>query len=407
MALDTNPMRQFAKEVGVSCDQLNGYNLEDPLGSDEPFDPDPEEENGDSPRFKEGHSLAWYANQAIDPGQTLLGNRYLCRSGGMFVVAPSGMGKSTFSLQMAILWCCGLVAFGIKPNKALRILIVQSEDDQGDCTEMAQVMNHLELTGKEKSLVEENTELIRCNDCVGHRFIEALKARLTDAKNDGKPFDILIINPYGVFLGDDVKNTSATTKFLNEWLNPVLDEFSIAAIIVHHTPKTNFQNTDNYKIWDWMYWGAGCATITNWARAILVIKPESDDLTVFRFIAAKRGKRIGAEWNGDFERYYQWSTIPGVLRWEGVPDDQVGAIQQTKTKRKTADLDVALKQVPVLDPIPKDMVLEKIMTECKVGNNLARRVLNELIYAEKAFDVLIPKVGRGRRMVGICQSRPC
>src|ERR1700720_1374013 len=93
--------------------------------------------NGDKPpRFKAGHPLAWYANQAIDETQTLLGNRYLCRSGGMFVVAPSGMGKSTLSLQMAILWCCGLIAFGIKPKKALRLLIVQSEDDEGDCTEM-------------------------------------------------------------------------------------------------------------------------------------------------------------------------------------------------------------------------------------------------------------------------------
>ena len=52
----------------------------------------------------------------------------------MFIVAPSGLGKSTLSIQMAVLWCCGLIAFGITPHKALRILIIQSEDDQGDCT---------------------------------------------------------------------------------------------------------------------------------------------------------------------------------------------------------------------------------------------------------------------------------
>jgi hypothetical protein len=38
-------------------------------------------------QFSEGHSLAWYANQEIDLEQTLLGNRYLCRPRGMFVVA--------------------------------------------------------------------------------------------------------------------------------------------------------------------------------------------------------------------------------------------------------------------------------------------------------------------------------
>src|SRR6516162_4165135 len=92
------------------------------------------------PKFAEGHSIAWYAKQPINHEDTLLGERYLCRTGGMFVVAPSGMGKSTFSIPVAILWCCGLVAFGIHPRKALRILVVQSEDDQGGCTEMAQMM---------------------------------------------------------------------------------------------------------------------------------------------------------------------------------------------------------------------------------------------------------------------------
>jgi RecA-family ATPase len=120
---------------------------------------------------------------------------------GMFVVAPSGMGKSTLSLQMAILWCCGLVAFGIKPNKALRVLIVQSEDDQGDCTEMSQVMNHLKLTDMQQALVEQNTELIRCNDLVGYKFMEALKVRLIQARDKSSPFDLVMINPYGVFLG--------------------------------------------------------------------------------------------------------------------------------------------------------------------------------------------------------------
>jgi hypothetical protein len=135
-------------------------------------------ENGNGehpPRFKAGHSLARYANREIDPSQTLLGVRYLCRSGGMFVVAPSGMGKSTLSLQMAILWCCGLAAFAIEPNGKLRILIVQSEDDEGDCTEMSKVMNHLELTEEEKLFVEENTELVRCNDLWGIALLGLLR----------------------------------------------------------------------------------------------------------------------------------------------------------------------------------------------------------------------------------------
>jgi hypothetical protein len=278
--------------------------------------PPPKKRTSATPaRFAPGHSIEWFAKQPINHDDTLLGNRYLCRTSGMFIVAPSGLGKSTLSIQLAVLWCCGLIAFGITPRKALRILIVQSEDDQGDCTEMSQVMDHLNLNNQQKNLVASNSMLIRCNDLVGLNFIEALRTELHDARNASRPFDLVIINPYGVYLGADVKDTAACTQFLNEWLNPILSEFSIGAILIHHTPKTNFQNTAKYKIWDWMYHGAGCASITNWARAMMAIKPETEDLVVYRFIAAKRGKRID-DWNGAFERYFAWSSIPGVLRWE-------------------------------------------------------------------------------------------
>jgi hypothetical protein len=369
----------------------------------------PPSTNGDrpAPRFKKGHSLAWYANHPIDDTQTLLGNRYLCRTAGMFMVAPSGMGKSTLSIQMAILWCCGLVAFGIPPRGKLRILIVQAEDDEGDCTEMAQVMNHLELTGDQKRLVENNTELIRCNHLVGQRFVEALESCLRQAKDGGRPFDLVIINPYGVFLGDDVKNTTACTRFLNELLNPVLNELGVAAILVHHTPKTNFQNTDKYKLWDWMYWGAGCASITNWARAILVIKPEGDDMEIFKFIAAKRGSRIGEEWRDSFTRHFAWSSLPGVLRWELASDDQVdGLAVPGKSARppKEADLDIALKQVPMVDPQLKDDVHLAIQKACDVGQKLAKAALNKLIAAGKVKNTRLknPNTGPGLAAVVRC-----
>jgi hypothetical protein len=163
--------------------------------------------NGDKPHFKLGRSLVWYANQPIDHEETLLGNRYLCRGGGMFVVAPSGMGKSTLSIQMAILWACGLIAFRIRPRKALRILIVQSEDDQGDCTEMAAMKDQLGLTAKEKQLVDQNTELIRCNELVSYRFIQALGSRLQQAKDDGKPFDLVIMLTRMGFISEPMSKT--------------------------------------------------------------------------------------------------------------------------------------------------------------------------------------------------------
>ena len=102
-------------------------------------------------RVFSGESILDLSNQTINADDILLGERYLCRGGGMFVVAPSGQGKSSMTIQMAILWGAGLPAFDIKPAYPLRVSIVQAEDDKGDCIEMARMINHLKLTNSERS----------------------------------------------------------------------------------------------------------------------------------------------------------------------------------------------------------------------------------------------------------------
>ena len=61
---------------------------------------------------------------------------------------------------------------------------------------------------------------------------------------------------------------------------------------MHHTPKTQFNRTEDFTSSDFMYRGAGCAAMTNWARAYMVFEPVNDE-GLFRFVAAKRGQRIG------------------------------------------------------------------------------------------------------------------
>jgi hypothetical protein len=232
-----------------------------------------------------------------------------------------------------------------------------------------------------------------------------LRARLAQARDEGRPFDLIVINPYGVYLGDDVKNTRACVEFLNSWLNPVLRDFDAAAILIHHTPKTNFQSTDNYKIWDWMYWGAGCAHITNWARAILVIKPESDDMRIYRFIAAKRGNRIGEEWEGSCERYFAWSSIPGVLRWEEASEEQIAKASVSKGTARFADLDKVLEQIPLLDPEVKEAVEKRVRQKCNLPRDQARAALKELCASGRIFDRDIPNPKPKRRaFAGWCRT---
>jgi hypothetical protein len=347
-----------------------------------PFDPPPAEIP------LKGASITWYAQQPIKPEDTLLGDRFLCRTSGMFVVAPSGLGKSTLSIQMAILWCCGLAAFGIKPQKALRILIVQSEDDQGDCTEMSKMIEHLGLNAAQKKLVEQNSELTRCNDLCGEAFVKTLSVKLESARDAGNPFDLVILNPYGVYLGADVLDQEAAMHFLNELINPLLTEFNCGLIAIHHTTKTNLQNTEKYKVWDWQYWGAGCAAMPNWARAIVVIKPETEDMKVYRFIAAKRGRRIG--WHPDTERFFAHSSIPDVLRWEDATSAQAAQAKTSSSKQKSVNLAIALDQVPVVDPELKKAVIAKIRIACKASIADARDAIDQLIFEHKVNELWLP-----------------
>ena len=67
-----------------------------------------------------------------DPQDTLLGDRLLCRGGTLLFVGPSGIGKSSSSMQQDICWALDREAFGITPARPLRILTIQAENDGGD-----------------------------------------------------------------------------------------------------------------------------------------------------------------------------------------------------------------------------------------------------------------------------------
>jgi hypothetical protein len=130
-----------------------------------------------------------------------------------------------------------------------------------------------------------------------------------------------------------------------------------------------------YSLWDWAYHGAGAACITNWARAILAIKPENEEM-VFRFIAAKRGKRIGDEWENCFEQYYSWSSIAGVLCWAKATADQIAKASASKSKVKFADLAKVFECVPLLDPEIRTTVESNIRRKLELGKHTVQPALD-------------------------------
>jgi hypothetical protein len=354
----------------------------------------PRTENATKGRKLVGGSILTFAKAEIDQTKTLLGDRYLCVGGGMFVVAQSGIGKSSVSIQITTLWSCGRAAFDIPPPRPLRILNLQAEDDAGDVTEAARMVFKLGLTNREAELVAANTWVEQINDVCGGAFIRDLDAILAS-----RPVDLVIINPFTAYLGSDEKDTESCTRFLRNQLNPLLTKHNCAALIFHHTPKTNFNPTDEYKVTDWMYRGAGAATLTNWARAYLVIDQCEGTNGIYKFIAAKRGKRIG--WSHRepcYEKFFRHSQERGVILWEPADKEEVSAAQ---AKSKTVDKEKLLALVPLIDPILKKTLIANATAKLRVGINKIETAMAELELARKVFTRSIPNPNpKGRPFAG-------
>jgi hypothetical protein len=361
--------------------------------------PKQEENIQDKGRVLSGGSILSFANSPIDHSQTLLGNRYLCIGGGMFIVAQSGAGKSSLAIQAGILWSCGRPAFEIRPSRPLRILIIQAEDDKGDVTEAAAMIRRLGLSESENALVNANTWVEHINDVCGDAFIAELGPIL-----EQRPADLVIVNPLTAYLGSDEKDTEACTRFLRNRLNPLLTKHKCAAVIIHHTPKTNFNSTQDYRAADWMYRGSGAATLTNWARAYLTIDRCDNQQGTYRFIAAKRGQRIG--WADDagnpvFEKHFRHSNVPGVILWDAVAEKDAPKVN---SKFKTVDLDQLLALVPVLDPELKANFHQRAADKLQVGINKIEAAMRQLHIDGKVFSRSMPNPGKGRSYTGWAQT---
>ena len=199
----------------------------------------PDGENAAPPELPKAVSLMMLMNQYPDPEKTLLGDRFLCRSGAMVFVGPSGIGKSSANVQMDIAWAQGKPAFGIKPAKPLKILTIQAENDDGDLGEMARgVMAGIDwdsMGNGEKIDITDRVLYVTEKSCTGMLFLNQVVEPLLELHRP----DIIRIDPLLAYLGGDVNQAVETAKFLRNGLNPLLEKYDCGAIVVHHTPKNN------------------------------------------------------------------------------------------------------------------------------------------------------------------------
>lgn len=325
----------------------------------------------------------------------LFAHRWLGKEGVAFLIAESGIGKSTFINQAAWNWAIGKSGLGPRPLRPLRIAIIQNEDDDDEMREFRRDLRRgfrdigwtrEEIDLADKSVFDESQNFA---GLTGDGFVRRLKA-VQGARN----YDLIIINPLQGFTGFDISKNAELNHFLrdkNVGLSAVCKDpkTPCGIIIVHHTnkPPRSAQDMKAYGSEATIaYAGAGGAEIVNYARAIIVIKrdKESDgEATTFKLIGAKRGKRIGwTDEDGKRKSSRLIAYSDGYLFWRDAPKgDEAEKTVGRKTKGDPATDGRALSAFALASPMTRTELRSKAHE--MFGKKAGDRAYDWLILADE------------------------
>ena len=245
-----------------------------------------------------------------DSRTCLLGNRYLNRGDGLVIAGNSGMGKSSLTIQSAMMWGMGRDFMGIKPNGMLKSLILQSEDSEGDIAEVVQSIFHqLNFGPEEISLVRQNVIIVTDRIHRGAQFIAELRTQIARHKPD-----LVWLNPLAAFADGDMADAQEAGVFLREQLNGLNAKEEFGYVVVTHTTKPPTGKDKTPRAWnEQQYNMAGSFDLTGWARAIMILEA-TETQGEFNIILAKRGIRAGirkaVRGENGLERWERSTSIP-------------------------------------------------------------------------------------------------
>lgn len=327
-----------------------------------------------------------------DPNE-LLRCRYLCRGGGLLLVGPTGVGKSSFSLQCMLLWALGRPLFGLEPVSPLTSLLVQAENDEGDMAEMRDgVIRGWELTPEEATEAQSRIWVCREDMRVGEDFFASTVRPLLQRHHP----DLLWIDPALAYLGGDTSSQSVVSDFLRNGLNPLVREFNCGVIIVHHTNKP--PATRDKSMWaggDFAYLGSGSAEWANWARAVLAIR-NLGSRSVYELVAGKRGGRL--RWVEEdnvtrtFSKYIAHDKEHGHICWRHATGEELDEVKADATgTRSGVSVEVkVLSKVPPVGSISKNELI-RLCKRDGVGDRKARETIDGLVGRAQLHEWGLPR----------------
>jgi hypothetical protein len=238
--------------------------------------------------------------------------RFLGKGGSFLIVAPSGVGKSTLLMQIAICWSAGRDFFGLKPVRPLRCFLLQGENDDGDVVEMAKgIKAGLKLSKPEYNALTKNFTM---QSMFGTGKLTDFSELFQDLVEIHQP-DVFFLDPLFAFVHGDFSKQEEMSRQFRQGINRVLKSSGCVFVSTHHTPKPA-KETPRTGGTDFSYSGFGTSELTNWYRAVATLRPEKGKPKVFRFIVAKRGARTGFP---DGLNYCLMRHSENKLYWDEVP----------------------------------------------------------------------------------------
>ena len=266
---------------------------------------------------------------------TVLGNRWLCQGGSLCVIGQSGIGKSSFLMQMAIMLAIGRPFFGVEVKRPYKCIVMQAENDTGDLAEAFRgITGSMSLSDEERTLLRKNIKFYRETVKVGLEFVKQARRLIVHHKAD-----FFFADPLLSFAGGDISAQAYASQFLRNWITPVLMETNVVWVFLHHTGKPKAKEESSAAtVSDLAYSGLGSSELVNWAREVAVLRRTDKVKPFFELVLTKRGKRSGiTDRDGKPSHTLNIRHAEGRILWE-VNDENVLNNFSLKDLQKMLDM---------------------------------------------------------------------
>jgi hypothetical protein len=301
--------------------------------------------------------------EAYDPHPEqnhLAGRGWLRRRAMTLFTGGTGLGKSVAVEQISVQVACGMPLFGrISVPHPYRVLVLQAENDME--TLKRDITAIIKGTGAERDLVAENLHLSWVHSLSGQRFSDFATAVV----NDLRP-DLLVIDNYQSFSGDDINSTEAWNKWFAP-LNALAFERELALLLVDHTGKPVDRKDWSFR--QSVYMAAGSSRKSNAARCSAELTEVKNDPKRFRLRFGKNHDRAGLEDEDGrpvHDLYLEHSASPARPYW---------ILSRDQTDPGNGKYDARIDEIRRQNPTMTQMEMARKLgiSESTVSRSLARR----------------------------------